>query len=216
MPDRSIHDHIAHDLKAALSPIQTAAYVLRRGETLQEGKTAELAAVIERQTRRLARMIDEASEWQRAEEGRLSLRAEPIVPGDLLETALAALDDVPRVRWTTPADVDFSGDSYRLQQMLAAVLAFACRRDPGRAPMVEAEAARERLAWTIIDSGPACDIARLLCRPQVAAADDGLGLGLLLARAIARCHGGDLRASEPAGGGLRLHCEVSSLANAAE
>lgn len=211
MAERSIHDRIAHDLKAALSPIQTAAYVLRRGDGLQEGTTMELAAVIERQTRRLARMIDEASEWQRAADGRLSLRADDILPGELLEACLAATDGAPRVHWTTPADIVFRGDGYRLQQMLVAMLAFASGRDPGRSPGIEASATPGRLAWTMIDAGPACEIAALLTRPADAPADDGLGLGLLLAQAIARCHGGELRVSA-AGSGVRLECEVRALA----
>ena len=214
MAERSIHDCIAHDLKAALSPIQTAAYVLRRGDALQEGTTMELAAVIERQTRRLARMIDEASEWQRAADGRLSLRADDILPGELLDACLAATDGAPRVHWNTASDIVFRGDSYRLQQMLVAMLAFACSRDPGRAPVLEASATPGRLAWTMTDAGSACEVAALLTRPADAPADDGLGLGLLLAQAIARGHGGELRVSAE-GSGVRLECEVQALAIAA-
>ena len=211
MPERSIHDRIAHDLKAALSPIQTAAYVLRRGETLQDGTLAELAAVIERQTRRLARMIDEAGEWQRACDGRLLLRAAELAPGDLLEASIAALEGAPRIHWSTPADGTFRGDGYRLQQMLGALLAFACRHDADRSPRVEASAGQERLAWIVRVSGSDCDSERLFAQADEAPADDGLGLGLLLARAIARCHGGDVRAERRSDGTLELSCEVSAL-----
>ena len=148
MAERSIHDRIAHDLKAALSPIQTAAYVLRRGDGLQEGTTMELAAVIERQTRRLARMIDEASEWQRAADGRLSLRADDILPGELLEACLAATDGAPRVHWTTPADIVFRGDGYRLQQMLVAMLAFSVACGGERRPV---DAQPDRSAGEFLD-----------------------------------------------------------------
>lgn len=212
MPDRNVHDRIAHDLKAALSPIQTAAYVLRRPGQLPEAKTAELAAVIERQTRRLARMIDEATEWQRAVEGRIQLRAGELLPGELLDAAAATLEAAPQLRWTTPNDRPFVGDSYRLQQMLVALLAFACRRDPAGAPVVEASAGADRLAWTITDGGPACAVASLLLQPDEMPADEGLGLGLLTAHAIARQHGGDLQASAVPGGGVRLECVVRPLA----
>lgn len=214
MPDRSIHDHIAHDLKSALSPIQTAAYVLRRQDPLRPGDMTELAAVIERQTRRLARMIDEAGEWQRVAHGEPLLRAEALVPGELLDAVLAAVDGTPRVAWITPWDVRFMGDGYRLQQMLLALLAFACGRDPERAPRVEVWAAPERLGWTITDAGAACAVATLFVRPDATPADGGLGLGLLTAQAIARHHGGQLRAAAIDGGGLRLDCEVRALPHA--
>ena len=83
-------------------------------------------------------------------------------------------------------------------------------------PPVEASTSNERLAWSITDAGPACEIARLLTQPDATPADGGLGLGLLFAHAIARCHRGELRASEITGGGVRLYCEARSLANAAD
>ena len=211
MPERTLHDRVMHDLKAALSPIQTAAYVLRRPANLEERTVAELAAVIERQTRRLSRMLDEAGEWQRLTDGGIVPRPGEVRPGELLDLALGAIEGAPRVNWSTPDDIPFHGDGYRLQQMLMPLLAFACRRDPDRAPAVEASASPGRLAWTITDAGPPCALESLFVQPDEAPADDGLGLGLLVAQALARCHGGGLRASAAPGGGLRLECEVSAL-----
>ena len=82
-------------------------------------------------------------------------------------------------------------------------------------PPVEASASNERLAWSITDAGPACEIACLPTQTDATPADGGRGLGLLFAHAIARCHRGELRASEITGGGVCLYCEARSLANAA-
>jgi K+-sensing histidine kinase KdpD len=210
MASDAIEDRIAHDLKAALSPIQASAYVLRRGDALPEATRADMVAVIERQTRRLARMIDEAAEWRRARDGRLVLRPDTVEPELLLELAAGDLPGQPNLH-VSGRSAGFSGDQHRLQQMLAALLAVACQRDPGNAPVATLEADGDSLQVAILDRGPPCDPGALLGAPLYDPADQGLGLGVLTAAAIARAHGGDLTAAVPAQGGLRFDCRVRAL-----
>ena len=75
MRPEAIEDRIAHDLKAALSPIRTSAYVLRHADTLAAGTRADMVAVIERQAGRLAAMVEEAREWRRCAGGPRSARS---------------------------------------------------------------------------------------------------------------------------------------------
>ncbi|HTL15406.1 MAG TPA: hypothetical protein VL251_09975 [Thermomonas sp.] len=211
MRPEAIEDRIAHDLKAALSPIRTSAYVLRHADTLAAGTRADMVAVIERQAGRLAAMVDEAREWRRCAGGALVLRPEPLDLPLLADLACGGLQCDPQLRWEGAPPGGFYGDARAVQRMLAAVLACACARDPGHAPDCSLEADASRLRLVARDRGGACDPEALLREPSVQPGEDGLGLGLLVAAAIARAHGGGLRAAVPADGGLRLVCEVAAL-----
>ncbi|MCA9567626.1 MAG: HAMP domain-containing histidine kinase [Myxococcales bacterium] len=90
---------------------------------------------------------------------------------------------------------------------------------PGTPVRVET-GADGRLAWVAVcDGGPGlatADRTRVLERFQRGTTRrDGLGLGLPLAREIARRHGGDLVLEEARGGGLRARLTVSSDSNVA-
>ena len=58
-------DRLAHDLRGPLAPLQTASYLLQR-EDLDPARRQELLGMLERQTRRLGRMLDEIDDWARA------------------------------------------------------------------------------------------------------------------------------------------------------
>ena len=51
-------DRLAHDLRGPLAPLQTASYLLQRDD-LDPARRTELLVLLERQTQRLARMLDE-------------------------------------------------------------------------------------------------------------------------------------------------------------
>ena len=69
-------DRLAHDLRGPLTPLQTAAYLLRSGQVEGE-RQQELFVLIERQTQVLVRMIEELSDWTRVSQDRLLGRREP-------------------------------------------------------------------------------------------------------------------------------------------
>ncbi|HEY9400556.1 MAG TPA: histidine kinase dimerization/phospho-acceptor domain-containing protein, partial [Luteimonas sp.] len=62
-------DRLAHDLRGPLTPLQTAAYLLRSGQVEGE-RQQELFVLIERQTQVLVRMIEELSDWTRVSQDR--------------------------------------------------------------------------------------------------------------------------------------------------
>lgn len=191
-------DRLAHDLRGPLTPLQTAAHLLRGGHVDGE-REQELLAVIERQTRRLARMIDELGDWARSGEDRLLGPREPCEPSLLLDYACtgsgAAGAGVSVDDRAESAVVD--GDPVRLTQMLRTLIEYAHAR--GRAPAtVTLLAAGDQLHIDVGVAGPAdgsAQVAMLLEEPETEPHDGGLGLRLLIARAIAEAHGGRLSAS---------------------
>ena len=74
-----------------------------------------------------------------------------------------------------------------------------------------------RVRIDVIDAGATVDVAQLatlLEQPMPEPYDEGLGLRLLIARAIAEAHDGTLQADAAPGGGLRLRCELPLAAAA--
>jgi signal transduction histidine kinase len=201
-------DRLAHDLRGPLTPLQTAAYLLRSGQVSPD-RQEELFAVIERQTRQLARMIDELGDWTCAAQDRLIAAREPCDPALLLDYARTNCGEAGAgAKVDDRADgVLVDGDPVRLTQLLRIMIAYSASvatsalsialwattthlhvdaRAPGAAPPGEL-------------------IASLLEQPQADPHDGGLGLQPLIARAIAEAHGGTLTAMVE-DGDLVLRC----------
>lgn len=206
-------DRLVHDLKGPLAPLQTAAYLLGRDDLPPE-RRRELLDTLERQSRRLGQMIEEAGDWVRASQERLVSRHEPCELTLLLDTAIGGIIGCtvePRVPAELAALV-ITGDETRLLQMLATLIRNASARDPEHTPALVVASLPDGVRITVSDRGPALDLAALaglLEQPHPEPADAGLGLRLLIASAIARAHGGTLVAEAGEGErGLVLACEL--------
>jgi K+-sensing histidine kinase KdpD len=205
-------DRLAHDLRGPLAPLQTAAYLLKTG-TLEPERQQELFELIERQTRRLTRMVDEVGDWSRANQGRLLGTTMPCEPAALLEVALASNAGLggaaPHVD-EDAATARVSGDQQRLVQMLRSLIEFAQARAGAAAPAISLRCTGGRLQLDIVvpdgaSGGTAAD--DLLRMPLPDPADEGLGLRLLIASLIAQAHAGTLEARS-VDGTLLLRCEL--------
>lgn len=211
-PDHAWLDRLAHDLRGPLAPLQTATYLLRRDD-LDEERRNELLATLDRQVRRLGAMLDELGDWVRADRGRLLGAREPVEPAMLLDHALVGAGLAG-----TPVDDDgqvvlVDADAQRLTQLLRTLLDFARAHDA--TPAISLRSGPGRITIRIAVPGAPLDAPEALVRePQARPYDEGLGLRLLLAREIARAHGGELLAGAD-GGALVFRCELP-LATAAD
>jgi signal transduction histidine kinase len=200
-------DRLAHDLRGPLSPVQTAIGMLL-SSPVEPARQRELLQMIERQTRVLGRMIGEIGDWTRASQGTLLGTPVRFKAALLLDHALSA---------ATPAadsglqvsdgsgDAMLEADEFRLSQMLRILVDYAQTRST--TPRLEMCISDDRLRIDIRIPGDIDAEAwtTLLSQPASEPYDGGLGLNLLIARAIAEAHGGALTA-EPAPGALLLRC----------
>ncbi|UHQ20752.1 HAMP domain-containing histidine kinase [Lysobacter sp. KIS68-7] len=192
-------DRLAHDLRGPLTSLQTAAYLLRTDPGGANSK--ELADIVVRQSQRMARMIEELDDWGRAQQKRLVDRSERLELEVALDMAIAsqhayAIDP----QYDADARGLFvQGDATRLTQLFRTLLLHVAGRDAASACVkVSRHDGRAHVAFC--DRGPALDATvreRLLQVPQVPPPDDGLGLRLLIAKAIAEGHGGTLGVDAP-------------------
>jgi K+-sensing histidine kinase KdpD len=203
-------DRLAHDLRGPLTPLQTAAYLLRSGQVDAE-RQQELFVLIERQTQLLVRMIDELSDWTRISQDRLLGRREPCEPAMLLDyarTGSGAAGTAAVVENHADAAV-VEGDPVRLTQLLRILIEYANALG-NAAATVRLREIDDRLRIDAISAGPApepAQVASMLEDPQSEPYDSGLGLRLLIAHAIAEAHGGSLAALDE-DGHLVLRCEL--------
>jgi signal transduction histidine kinase len=190
--DMAWMDRLAHDLRGPLGPLQTASYLLQRDD-LDPQRRQELLALLERQTRRLAGMLDELDDWTRARRGRLLAQPErcelallvdyALVGSGLAGTPVDGADDI----------VEVEGDQQRLVQLLRTLLDYAVAMSG--TPRL-ALGSSEGRGWVEVRMpGWAADanaLDALFERPQADPFDQGLGLRLMLARGIADAHDGSL------------------------
>lgn len=217
MSDVPFFDRLVHDLKGPLSPLQTAAYLLRRGELPAE-RRGELLDTVERQARRLGLMIEEAGDWARATSGRLVNRRVACDFALLLDMSVvgfATHSIEPRIA-PELRGAQVLGDETRLQQLLSILIGHAIARDAA-APALIAHREDGRALVEVSDRGPPLSAelaAGLFSQPSPEPYDEGLGLRLLIAQAIARAHDGELEALPGGETGLTVRCRLPLAAAA--
>lgn len=209
MTVRPWFDRIAHDLRGPLTSLQTAAWLLRNDP--QGTNAKELADIVVRQGERLGRMIEELDDWSRAEQQRLMDQPARIALAPLIDLALTGVSGCTiEPEFQPGADTAMVlGDDARLTQLLRSLIAQTVARDPKARLRVASEEGLVRIS--LLDHGPSLDevqCERLLNASQHPAPDEGLGLRLLIARAIAEAHGGTLEARCTEEGGLELRCTL--------
>ena len=205
-------ERVAHDLRGPLAPMLTAIYLLRDPRTA-DGQRDELLAVLERQIQRLGGMIDEFSDLGRAGTGQLLVRRETIDVELLVsDTASRLQARAPQVSWSPGArGLEIEGDVLRIAQLFHTLLGMQLARGQPEPVQARLELAGGRLRMTCaLHCSDVSDalIAALLTSPHPDPPDDALGLGLMIATAIAQAHGGSLQGRAGAGDIVELVLEL--------
>jgi len=203
---------LGHELRNPLTPILATLDLMR----LHDKKAfVNERAIIERQARHLARLVDDLLDVTRIARGKVKLVAEPVEIGELVSRAIETVSPVleeKRHRLVTSIDPGLvvEGDADRLVQVMANLLANAAK-------YTQAKGSVEVLGRPTGDGGVLLEVrdngggipADLLPHvfdlfrqgPQSSdRAQGGLGLGLAIVRNIVELHGGRVAA---ASGGLR-------------
>ncbi len=213
---RGMLSDLAHELRTPLSTIEGYLEGLADGVVAADDQTW---TTLRDATGRLRRLVDDVALVSRAEEGRLDLELAPTDLAALIDMAVAAAAKAYQ-RAQVGLVVQASGavghvvlDADRAHQVLANLLDNARRHTPpGGRVTVLVEADGDALILTVADTGEGIDGAHLphvferffRADPSRKAAT-GSGIGLTIARAIARAHGGDLQAqSEGPGRGSQF------------
>ena len=214
---RRLLTDLAHEIRTPLASMEICV------ESLEDGAIdpgPEAWQILAGQIDRISRLADDLGQVSAAEEGRLNLQPRPSDLNVLAEdVVLAARDGFERKGvelrlHQDPGEPIADVDPARIGQVLANLLSNALRHTPGggRVEVAVAEDG-DAVGIDVTDDGDgiaAEHLPRIFERfYRVDAARDrargGTGVGLAISRAIARAHGGELRAaSEGPGQGTTI------------
>ena len=197
-------DAVAHEFKTPLTSIKAAATGLRSlGQHIPPDQQ-ELATIIEEETDRLSQLVTEAVKMSEIDAGKLKLHRSRAPAAELLRIAQASFEGRGKERiqnvdtTDSPAGVFVDADLIvlALRQVLDNALKYS---DPSSPVACEVAPGPEHVVVRISDRGagiPEPERERIFDkfyrRPGVRDKVPGSGLGLHIAREIARIHGGDL------------------------
>jgi signal transduction histidine kinase len=228
--------NVSHELRTPLTGILGSAQNLRDGLAgALTHEQREYVEMIEHDSGRLIRVVNELLEWGRLEAGQIHLQREPVAVQGLVEEVLAVLRPAAERKAVSleleGGDVALLADGDKLKQVLINLLDNAIKFSRPQCPvrLVIAHGA-DGLRLTVRDQGPGIDAADVphlferFYRGRCAEGTPGSGLGLAIARNLARLHGGDITVSSapdqgsmftlslPAGAVLDHRCGLSEAA----
>jgi PAS domain S-box-containing protein len=218
---------LSHELRNPLGAIANAVAALDRRGGGPEDAASRLCQIIHRQTRHLARLVDDLLDVARATAGKIALERQPVDLSEVAGGCLGALRESGRavrhrVRFQAES-VIVNADPTRLAQIITNMLDNAVKFTPtGGSVDVEVVRDGQEAVLRVRDTGVGIDPGTL---PRVfelfAQAEQpmdrsvgGLGIGLTLSRRLVELHGGTISAaSEGQGRGaeftVRLPVEVA-------
>jgi Signal transduction histidine kinase len=212
--------NVSHELKTPLTTIRLYAELLAEGRVRDDARRVDYLATIGRETQRLGRLVSNVLDFSRLEQGkktfdrsRLDLAAELRRLCETHAPRLAAAGLALRLE--TPDELALETDRDAVGQIVLNLFDNACKyaAEGGevlvRLAVDETGGGGGRVRLSVADRGPGVpDGQRERIFEKFHRVDDrltaeraGAGLGLSIARRLARGLGGDLRCEARAGGG---------------
>ncbi len=216
--------NVSHEFKTPLTTIRLYAELLEQGRVRDAGQGSEYLRTIGRETQRLARLVNNALDFSRLEQGKKKYVREAV---DLREELGRLLDThAPRVaeaglelrRNLPAAPLPLATDRDAVEQIVLNLIDNACKYASagGEITVALAERAAGGAEVRVGDRGPGVipgQRERIFEKfhrvdDALTAEKTGAGLGLSIARQLARGLGGELRYAPRDGGGAEFILEL--------
>jgi signal transduction histidine kinase len=217
--------NVSHEFKTPLTTIRLYAELLEQGRVRDAAQGGDYLRTISRETQRLARLVNNALDFSRLEQGKKKFAREALdltaELGRLLDThgpRLAEAGLTQRREWAA-APVPVTTDRDALEQIVLNLLDNAAKYAADGGEVAVALVARERgggAELRVKDRGPGVPAEhreRIFEKfhrvdDTLTAEKSGAGLGLSIARQLARGLGGELRYAARQGGGAEFVLEL--------
>jgi len=200
---------LSHELRNPLGAIRNATEVLSRRITSQPQSQQPLA-IVDRQTRHLARLVDDLLDVARVSTGKIALRKATCELGELIERAARQLESAIsqgglrlRTRFAR-RPIMLDADPVRIEQVISNLLTNAVKYTPAGGTIdVIVDVDAHQAVVRVVDSGVgiAPDMLGSVFNMFVQAdrsldrAQGGMGIGLTLVRLLVELHGGHVAAT---------------------
>src|SRR5580698_3299065 len=196
-------DSVTHELRTPLTAIRAAATSLLSQPSLAESQRQEMFAILDEESARLDRLIGQAVEMAQLDSDGIEVRPIQQRLQDVIEMALddcrVLLRGRPIMVELPPAMPSVSLDRELIRRVLRHLLENAARYSPPGSPVrIGAALEPERLLVSITDQGQGIDDAEQayifdkFYRGSRQRMLSGTGMGLAIAKAILRAHGGGI------------------------
>ncbi|MDQ6620187.1 MAG: hybrid sensor histidine kinase/response regulator [Pseudomonadota bacterium] len=204
---------LAHELRNYIAPMHNAMHLLRL-KLRADPTLAPVLDIVERQLTAMAATLEAVSDADRARHGQIGLHRSSVPVQELVDRALEML---PKALATQKerviVEVDAASgkvhvDGARIGRALANVLDNALRYASDSPVHLRVHGTADALEIVVEDAGPGipgnlgAGILEFFAIPHEPG--HGLGIGLPLAAAIVRAHGGELAVTRAAAGGTRV------------
>jgi two-component system, chemotaxis family, CheB/CheR fusion protein len=200
---------LSHELRNPLGAVVSATAMLKAADA-QDHSHTRIVDVLERQSRQMARLLDDLLDASRVTQNKIELRRRVVDLRLIASEAVDAVRSSARERELeltldlAPAPLWVEGDATRLQQIQINLLSNAVKYTPrgGRVKLVAHPDGNGAAVIRVVDSGAGIPSAMLdsvfdlfvQARHTLDHADGGLGVGLTLVRALVEMHGGTVTA----------------------
>jgi signal transduction histidine kinase len=212
----------SHELRTPVTALQLQIQLLQRSAHRLAGEVPKHFATkvdgLDRQTRRIALLVNELLDVSRMRLGKLELRYEEL---DLAEVVREGADhlreEVGRTGSTLQLDLAPSPgrwDRLRLEQVLANLVVNAAKFGKGKPILVRVDGGTTHARLRVTDQGMGiapehhARVFERFERAVPATNFGGLGLGLYIARQIVEAHGGEIAVESVAGEGATFRVEL--------
>ena len=200
----------SHELRTPVTIARTAARVALQQPTRTESEYRETIEIVEQETIRLSRIVDDMFTLTRADAGNYPVRTTPMYLDEVVDEVVRAARVVATTRDVSITvecvqSAAFAGDEELIRRLIVNVLDNAIRYSPAKGTVrVALDRGGDVYAVSVSDQGPGIAAeaqSRIFerfyrvdtARTHDGASDGGAGLGLALARWIAKAHGGDVK-----------------------
>ena len=195
---------LSHELRSPLAPIRTSARLLESGK-LGPQEAARTQAIISRQVRHMATLLDDLLDVSRITRGMLILKREPACLRAILEGAVeAARPSIDAKRHALllefpQQDMELDADAVRLTQVATNLLNNAAKyTDPEGRIVFGAQLETDALLLYVRDTGIGIaadklnEVFEMFAQVHADAerSEGGLGIGLALVKGLVELHGG--------------------------
>jgi CheY-like chemotaxis protein len=213
---------LAHELRNPLAAIRNCVELMAASPQ-DAAATAKCREVIDRQSRNLARLVDDLLDASRITTGKVTLRKHPVTVGeivaealDIAQPAVHALEhDVRTI--LPPEEIWVTGDKLRLVQALGNVLSNAAKYTPRRG-LIQTEVRRDGgdVCISVTDNGPGIAaedlpyVFNLFQRADESAPAQGLGIGLTITKQLIEMHDGQVSVKSRPGAGSTFEIRLAA------
>jgi len=216
---------VSHELRSPLTSIKGFAQAIVDGTA--KGKEAQLkaAVVIEDESKRMMRLVEELLEFSRLESGQIKMASESVDLKELLQQCyeifvMRAEEKGVNLKIAVEALPPVTGDIDRLEQVFSNLLDNALKHTPsgGDVTITARQPNTASIEISITDTGPGISAEQMrhvferFYKADPSAGKAGAGLGLAIARQIVLAHSGDINARSSVGKGTEFLVSLPTAA----